>query len=156
MRWKSKLFSRRCLENERSTKMETRTLKLMMLAGLVLAVSGNAIARDRWDGRWDRHDRGHSRVSIVFTAPHTRVLAVVPYHRIYLAPTVVVAPQPVVAAPAPIAPNQIVTVWITNLNGSKSSVALIKCPYNPGFTGPKGEYYPSMPTEEQLHMVYGL
>lgn len=46
-----------------------------------------------------------------------------------------------------------VTVWITNSNGSKTEVRLRRD--GPGFRGPRGEYYPSMPTNEQLS-VYGM
>jgi hypothetical protein len=47
-----------------------------------------------------------------------------------------------------------VTVWITNSNGSQTSVSLRRS--GPGFVGPRDEWYPDMPTEEQLRMVYGF
>jgi hypothetical protein len=47
-----------------------------------------------------------------------------------------------------------VTVWITNSNGSLTSVKLHRS--GPGFVGPRGEYYPDMPTKEQLRIVYGF
>ena len=47
-----------------------------------------------------------------------------------------------------------ITVWITNSNGSMTSVNLRKS--GPGFVGPRGEWYPNMPTEKQLRMVYGF
>jgi hypothetical protein len=143
--------------------MQTRKLKLIVLAGLVLTISGSAVARDQRNGRggdrWNDHDRGHSRVSIVFSTPHARMWAYTPYRSVYVSPSVVyVAPQPVVTTfvPAPSVTSQAITVWFTNSNGSKSAVTLTKAPYTPGYTGPKGEYYPSMPTEEQLRMVYGI
>ncbi len=46
-----------------------------------------------------------------------------------------------------------VTVWITNSNGSKTDVRLRRD--GPGFRGPGGEYYDSMPTTEQLAQLYG-
>lgn len=46
------------------------------------------------------------------------------------------------------------TVWITNANGSKTSVKLIKS--GPNYVGPNGEIYSSLPTEDQLRPVYGL
>ncbi len=52
-----------------------------------------------------------------------------------------------------IEPNTI-TVWITNSNGSLTSVNLRKS--GPGFVGPRGEWYPNMPKEKQLRMVYGF
>ena len=45
-------------------------------------------------------------------------------------------------------------VWITNSNGSKLPVKLTRS--GPNFIGPRGETYPTMPTEEQLKMVYGF
>jgi hypothetical protein len=47
-----------------------------------------------------------------------------------------------------------ITVWITNDNGSQTPVTLT--PSGVGFVGPSDEYYPSMPTEEQLRASYGL
>jgi len=47
-----------------------------------------------------------------------------------------------------------ITVWITNDNGSQTPVTLT--PSGVGFIGPSNEYYPSMPTEEQLKALYGL
>jgi hypothetical protein len=47
-----------------------------------------------------------------------------------------------------------ITVWITNDNGSRTPVTLT--PSGVGFVGPSDEYYPNMPTEEQLRASYGL
>ena len=47
------------------------------------------------------------------------------------------------------------TVWITNSNGSKSSVVLRKGSGDTWF-GPKGESYNGKPTEAQLKAVYGF
>lgn len=47
-----------------------------------------------------------------------------------------------------------VTVWISNDNGSQTPVVLTKS--GSGFTGPSGEYYSCLPTEQQLRAVYGL
>ena len=52
------------------------------------------------------------------------------------------------------AEQNIVTVWITNSNGSKLPVKLTKS--GPGYRGPRGEYYEKMPSEENLKMVYGF
>jgi len=48
----------------------------------------------------------------------------------------------------------VVTVWFTNSNGSKSSVDLIKD--GAGYVGPRGEYYDMLPTQDQLRPVYGF
>ncbi len=52
--------------------------------------------------------------------------------------------------------NQLNTeiIWIKNTNNSKTPVKLRK--EGPGYLGPRGEYYESMPTEAQLQDVYGF
>ncbi len=52
------------------------------------------------------------------------------------------------------AEQNIVSVWITNSNGSQQEVRLSKS--GPNFIGPRGEVYSTMPTEEQLRQVYGF
>ncbi|MHC4624212.1 MAG: glycine zipper domain-containing protein [Planctomycetota bacterium] len=47
-----------------------------------------------------------------------------------------------------------VTVNITNSNGSVSQVKLRK--QGVGYVGPRGEYYNTLPTEDQLKPLYGL
>jgi outer membrane lipoprotein SlyB len=47
-----------------------------------------------------------------------------------------------------------VTVNVTNSNGSISQVRLKK--YGVGYVGTRGEYYPKLPTEDQLRPVYGF
>ncbi|MCJ7777625.1 MAG: glycine zipper domain-containing protein [Sedimentisphaerales bacterium] len=47
-----------------------------------------------------------------------------------------------------------VTVWITISNGAKLPVTLKKS--GPNYIGPKGEVYPSLPTEDQLRPIYGF
>lgn len=47
-----------------------------------------------------------------------------------------------------------VTVHITNSNGSISAVQLHRS--GPGYVGPRGEYYPTLPTEDQLRPIYGF
>ena len=47
-----------------------------------------------------------------------------------------------------------VSVWITNSNNSQYEVKLRKD--GPGFRGPRNEYYPKMPTNEELAQVYGF
>ncbi len=46
------------------------------------------------------------------------------------------------------------TIWITNSNGSQIPVKLTKS--GPGYVGPRGEYYPTRPTEDQLRQAYGF
>ncbi|MBN1125438.1 MAG: hypothetical protein JXA82_10555 [Sedimentisphaerales bacterium] len=52
------------------------------------------------------------------------------------------------------AEQNVVTVWITNSNNSRIPVRLTKS--GPNYVGPQGEIYTTMPTEEQLKMVYGF
>lgn len=47
-----------------------------------------------------------------------------------------------------------VTVNITNSNGSVSRVRLRR--YGVGYIGTRGEFYSSLPTEDQLRPVYGF
>ena len=58
-------------------------------------------------------------------------------------------------ATTPPADANVVTVWITNSNGSKTPVKLTRTA-NGGYVGPKGELYDTMPTAEQLHTAYGF
>lgn len=48
----------------------------------------------------------------------------------------------------------VVTVNITNSNGSVSTVRLRK--QGVGYVGPRGEYYNKLPTEEELKPIYGF
>lgn len=50
--------------------------------------------------------------------------------------------------------STVVTVWLENENGSKTPVQLIR--QGRSYIGPEGEYYPSMPTKDQLRAIYGL
>lgn len=49
----------------------------------------------------------------------------------------------------------VVTVWVTNSNGSKTPVKLTRRA-DGGYTGPKGEVYDLLPTVEQLKAAYGF
>jgi hypothetical protein len=66
-------------------------------------------------------------------------------------PRVVVVPPPVPVIEPELAT---ITVWITNSNGSMTSIQLTR--EGPWYRGPRGEYYTSMPTNEQLRVVYGF
>lgn len=87
-----------------------------------------------------RQPRPHKVV--VVSRPRTHRIAV------NLVPTVIVSKPPITVEP------KTITVWITNSNGSQTSVRLRKS--GPGFIGPRGEWYHNMPTNEQLRMVYGF
>ena len=83
--------------------------------------------------------------------PHKVVFVRRPWRRqiaVNLVPTVTVR------TPEIIVEHTTVKVWITNSNGSQTSVSLRRS--GPGFIGPRGEYYPDMPTEKQLRIIYGF
>jgi len=46
------------------------------------------------------------------------------------------------------------TVNVTNSNGSVTPITLLK--QGVGYVGPRGEYYSTLPTEDQLRPVYGF
>lgn len=144
--------------------MEAKRLKLVIIAGLVLTLCSN-IAFGGLFGRGEPrfHDRDHDRdhghghgfVRVVVFPPRIRPVVIFPPRRIFVEPSVVVIP-PITTTTTVIVPEETVTVWITNGNGSKSAVTLKKEKQGPGYIGPKGEYYSSMPTEEQLEVLYGI
>jgi hypothetical protein len=139
--------------------MQKRHLIFSLLSILVfLTIADNAFARPR-DRSRDRdrgrhhYQKGFNQRGFRYTPPVYRGVLIWPSQRILIGPTIVVA-----AAPAPMVVSRVETimVWITNFNGSKSAVTLTKDMYGPGYIGPRGEYYTTMPTEEQLRPVYGL
>jgi len=88
-----------------------------------------------------------------------------PWRRDYIrvGPPVVVVRPPVVVEPAPpvvieqvppIIQDSTITVWITNSNGSQTSLQLTR--HGRWYVGPRGEYYDQMPTNEQLRVAYGF
>ncbi len=64
------------------------------------------------------------------------------------------AEQTPVAELGTTAQQDVVSVWVTNSNGSKTEVRLRKTAT--GYMGPKGEVYSSLPTEDELRPVYGF
>ncbi len=109
----------------------------------------------------DCHPPVHERV--IVTRPwHRRFVPITPARRdiVVVRPPVVrrvvVEPRPpvIVHAPAPVIGQGAVEVWITNSNGSRTSVRLTR--EGPWYVGPRGEYYADMPTNEQLRVVYGF
>ncbi len=123
-------------------------------AGVVISPHGGFGV---WIGRdADRH--GHHRPFYgpmspgPWRRPYPRVWA--PSPRVVVVPPPVfgpvVVPPPVVVEPAPVT----ITVWITNSNGSMTSVQLTR--EGAWYRGPNGEYYATMPTNEQLRALYGF
>lgn len=110
-----------------------------------------------WIGRdVGRHRHyGPPRGPVVFPRRWPR-----PYGPVWMpSPRVVVVPppvvEPVIVAPPVIEPAPAtITVWITNSNGSMTSVQLTR--EGSWYRGPRGEYYTSIPTNEQLRAAYGF
>lgn len=127
--------------------------------------------------RYDSH-RSDFHFSLIIAPPRIRPVYISPPHRYYYAtsPVVVVAAPPVVyetpqvvTVPARqvvtvptqtvVVPNteETVIVWITNDNGSRTPVKLVRLNNPSGYyMGPRGEYYVVLPTDEQLRPLYGL
>lgn len=107
---------------------------------------------------------GHGpAVQIIIAPPRVRPVIICPPRHFYVEPFVVVAPPPVVVAPArtvvvaaPVVEEKVI-IWVTNANGSRTPVTLVKLNDPVGYyMGPKGEYYACLPTDEQLRPMYGL
>jgi hypothetical protein len=64
-------------------------------------------------------------------------------------------PAPAPSYNAPASDSNTVTIWLNNSNGSQTAVKLTRNG-DGSYTGPKGERYPAMPTEQQLKQVYGM
>ncbi len=89
---------------------------------------------------------------------------VVTYSSVYYPPYVptvqevrVVQPAPVTVIQRPTLPAYPVaeTIWVQNSNGSETPVELRR-DGSGRYIGPKGEYYQSRPSNEQLRLLYGL
>jgi hypothetical protein len=86
--------------------------------------------------------RPHPHKVVFVRRPQRRQIAV------NLVPTITVR------TPEIIVEHTTVKVWITNSNGSQTSVSLHR--NGSGFVGPRGEYYRNMPTKRQLRIIYGF
>ena len=108
------------------------------------------------------HVSPHHR-KVILTGPHrhrfVRIWPRRPHVSVVRHPRtrhIVVNPRPTVVVrshPTPVDHTSVI-VWITNSNGSRTSVKLRRS--GPGFIGPRGEWYPSIPTNKQLRVVYGF
>jgi hypothetical protein len=148
-----------------------RLIPMMMVAAtLAVLVAGAASAKSHttakvvisprvglgvWIGRdVDRHGPSHG--PIVSPRPwHRRVVPLwTPRPKVIVVSPPVVEPVVVPAVPV-IEPIPVtITVWVTNSNGSRIAVQLTQ--EGAWYKGPRGEYYTSMPTNEQLRVVYGF
>jgi hypothetical protein len=155
----------------------------MLAAGMVLSLTAGARADTNFSISYFGHS-GHVGVGVGIGRPIVAPEGCPPIHRhgyygpwghprvIHVGPPVVVrppvivvrppvvrevvvtpAPPVVVTSPVPVEDGTII-VWVTNSNGSKTSVRLTRD--GSWFVGPRGEYYTEMPTNEQLRIVYGF
>lgn len=63
--------------------------------------------------------------------------------------------QPTYSTPPAQPTGNTVSVWVTNSNGSQTEVKLTSNA-DGSYTGPKGERYATLPTDEQLRQAYGF
>ncbi len=73
----------------------------------------------------------------------------------YISPDIVYVPTPAVAVPAQPQPSERETVTINVPTSNRGSIAITLVRYPNGFAGPQGEFYPTLPTAEQLRVRYG-
>ncbi len=118
-------------------------LVLLLSGGFLLAGSGEAWA---WDCRTRTVTRREHRRAVYVVHPYVRVDCDVDYHK----PRRVYQTQQVVQ----VIQDDTVIVNVPNDNGSYTPVTLRRS--GGGYIGPRGEYYITMPTVEQLKAVYGL
>lgn len=122
--------------------MVTRKSTLVALGGIVLLVT-SVLGRPG-------PDKFHHHGPLI-SPPRTKPVIIRPPHGVLIGPTIILTPPATEEAK-----KEKIVVWITNNNGSKSPVTLIKEKDGPGYIGPKGEYYSCMPTEEQLKVLYAI
>jgi hypothetical protein len=144
---------------------------LIVMAGIaVLAIANNTYA-DRWHGGFYHHGGFHWGIDIgvliapplvapVYVYPPQEVIVSQPVVVASPPPQVVVAPPPQVVVASPsvttvVPQEKTVVIWLANDNGSRTEVKLVQTS-DGGYLGPKGEYYSSMPTNEQLRTFYGI
>jgi uncharacterized protein YcfJ len=67
----------------------------------------------------------------------------------------ITGPTPSSTYNAPVSDANTVTIWLNNSNGSQTAVRLTRNG-DGSYTGPRGERYQTIPTEQQLKQVYGM
>lgn len=128
---------------------------LTVLAAMAILVFANTTYADWHRGGW--HDEHHGRGGFHFGID-LGVLIVPPVERqvIVCPPRQVIVSQPVIVAPPPVVVEQkTVVAWVANDNGSRTEVSLVQTA-DGGYIGPRGEYYSSMPSQEQLETMYAV
>jgi len=129
-----------------------------------VAVAHSGIGVGVWIGRPPVPHVRPYRPVVISSPRHRRFVRIhPPYHRTVVVRhpavrhpvvrPVVVQPAPPVVVKAPVCETS-VTIWITNSNGSRTSVRLTRQGH--WYVGPRGEYYETLPTNEQLRAIYGF
>jgi hypothetical protein len=101
---------------------------------------------------WITNDNG-SRTPVTLTRQRDTGYYVGPKGEYYVVLPTDEQLRPMYGLPTMSAKRADLTLWISNGNGSKTPVTLT--PSNGGFVGPSGEFYSTLPTEQQLKAVYG-
>jgi len=136
----------------------------MAVGGLAILLVGQAVRADTMRFGSHRAPQAVSRhggIGIWIGAPAPRflppmpgrILVPVPRHH-HPRPVCIVPARREVPVVRPRVEARTITMWVTNSNGSRTSVQLTR--QGPWYVGPRGEYYADMPTNEQLRIVYGF
>jgi hypothetical protein len=147
--------------------MIRKTVIILSAVFAIFVISTCTFAGRHYSGHHGGHSSFHFGLIIapppvepVYIYPPRRVVYVEPAP-VYVTPAPVVVERPVVVektvvvqTPAP-APAEVAVVWITNDNGSKTEIKLTRTSEG-GYKGPRGEYYATMPSEEDLKILYGV
>ncbi len=132
-----------------------KKLVLIVLAGIaLLAVTDIAFGARRGGGH---RGGGYHGGGVIIIPPRTRPVFCFPPRRLIISPTIVIgSPVPTeVVVTREVVREETVVVWVENDNGSKTEVRLTKT-NDGGYIGPRGEYYSSMPAQEQLETMYAV
>ncbi|MGA2915133.1 MAG: hypothetical protein ABSE89_03815 [Sedimentisphaerales bacterium] len=146
-----------------------KKIMLIVLAGIaLLTIADRTFAFDghRGGGYWDGGHRWgggwHHGLEVVIIPPRIRPVFCFPPRGIIISPTIVFGNPPPVTevvtqevVTKEVVREETVVAWVENDNGSKTEVRLTKT-NDGGYIGPRGEYYSSMPTQEQLETMYAV
>lgn len=90
------------------------------------------------------------------TSPGGYVVVQQPVVTRYVSPNVVYVPASNVAVPGQVqatGDRETITINVPKSSGGYIAITLVR--YSNGFVGPRGEFYPALPTSEQLRVAYG-
>jgi hypothetical protein len=134
----------------------TKKIILTVMAGIaILAIADNTYAFRGHGGHGGYHNHGGFHwgidIGVLIAPPIESPVIICPPRQVIVSPTYVVA-QPVTTT---VVEERSVVVWVANDNGSRTEVRLVQTAEG-GYMGPKGEYYSSMPSQEQLEAMYAV